>query len=145
MEFSRDMSLMKIDDSIQMILTREKVFADLFYLTFLDRHPSVQQFFVNVDMRQQNVLLTMGLFIAEQYYRFQYPAMKQYLQLLGHKHYLRKVPAHLYADWLDCLVEALRQFHGSAWSPVLQAEWTAAIDGATQIMLQGYQESPKFE
>jgi hemoglobin-like flavoprotein len=113
---------MKIDESIQVILTREKVVADLFYLTFLDRYPAVQQFFVNVDMQQQNVLLTMGLFIAEQYYRFQYPAMKHYLQLLGHKHCLRKVPAEMYADWRDCLVETLRQFHGSAWTTGLEAE-----------------------
>lgn len=136
---------MKIDESIQVILTREKVVADLFYLTFLDRYPTVQHFFVNVDMQQQNVLLTMGLFIAEQYYRFQYPAMKHYLQLLGHKHYLRKVPAEMYADWRDCLVETLRQFHGSAWTTGLEAEWNAAIDLASQIMLQGYPAPLKFE
>jgi hemoglobin-like flavoprotein len=136
---------MKIDESIQVILTREKVVADLFYMTFLDRYPAVQQFFVNVDMQQQNVLLTMGLFIAEQYYRFQYPAMKHYLQLLGHKHCLRKVPAEMYADWRDCLVETLRQFHGGAWTTDLEAEWNAAIDLASQIMLQGYPAPLKFE
>jgi len=136
---------MKIDESIQVILKREKVVADLFYLTFLDRYPAVQQFFLNVDMQQQNVLLTMGLFIVEQYYRFQYPAIKHYLQLLGHKHYLRKVPADMYADWRACLVETLRQFHGSAWTAGLEAEWNAAIDLASQIMLQGYQTRLKFE
>jgi len=136
---------MTIDESIQVILTHEKIVADLFYLTFLDHYPAVQQFFVNVDMQQQNVLLTMGLFIAEQYFRFQYPTMKHYLQLLGHKHYLRKVPFEMYADWRDCLVETLRQFHGTAWTFDLEIEWTAAIDLASRIMLQGYTAQPKFE
>ena len=58
---------MRIDESIELILKREQVLADLFYLTFLDSYPAMQQFFVNVDMKQQNVLLTMGLFIVEQY------------------------------------------------------------------------------
>ena len=136
---------MRIDESIELILKREQVLADLFYLTFLDSYPAMQQFFVNVDMKQQNVLLTMGLFIVEQYYRFQYPAIRHYLQLLGHKHYLRKVPAEMYADWRACLIETLRQFHGSAWTAALESEWNAAIDLASQIMLQGYQTRLKFE
>jgi len=138
-------ALMNINESIQAILSREKVVADFFYLTFLDRYPAVQQFFVDVDMQQQNVLLTMGLFIVEQYYRFQYPAIKHYLRLLGHKHYLREVPAEMYADWRACLVETLQQFHGSAWTTGLEAEWNSAIALASQIMLQGYQARPKFE
>jgi len=136
--------MMNIDQSIHTILTREKVVADLFYLKFLDRYPKVRPFFLNVDMRQQNVLLTMGLFIAQQYHRFQYPTMRQYLQLLGHRHHLRRIPADLYADWRECLVATLREFHGREWTTGLQGEWTAAIDGAIEIMQQGYQDPLRF-
>jgi len=47
--------------------------------------------------------------------------------------------------WRACLVETPRQFHGSAWTTGLEAEWNAAIDLASQIRLQGYQARLKFE
>jgi hemoglobin-like flavoprotein len=68
-------------------------------------------------------------------------AINQYLKILGHRHGERNIPPDLYPPFRDCLLETLSCFHGSDWSNVLQAQWHAAIEKASDVMLQGYSES----
>ena len=132
---------MDISQSIHEILSRQDVVTDLFYVKYLDRYPDVRNYFTNVDMAQQAVLLRMALTVVAQYYVDRYPAAQQYLTVLGHKHYLRNIPPDLYADWRDCLLDTLEQFHGNDWNEQLETEWTEAVNLATDEILKGYGES----
>ncbi len=129
---------MEISDSMHAILSRQEVVTDLFYLKFLDRYPDVQKYFHDVDLQQQAVLLRMSLQIVVLYYAHRYPAAEQYLRVLGRKHSDRQIPLELFADWRDCLLDTLEQFHGKDWNERLETQWTDAVNLATDAMRGGY-------
>lgn len=134
---------MNISESVQHIMSRHDLVTDLFYIKFLDGYPDVRKYFEGIDLDQQAVVLKMALPVIEQYHRHGYPAAEQYLKVLGHRHEIRGVPPELYADWRDCLLDTLEQFHGQDWNDSLENEWTEAINLATDVMCQGYDEWPR--
>jgi hemoglobin-like flavoprotein len=135
---------MDIRDSVAELLRHEEAVTKLFYDSFLSRYPDVEQVFLNVHLGRQAVLLRMAIPIIQMHYEHQYAATRDYLELLGHKHKLRGVPADLYPDFRDCLLDTFETFHGEDWTPELEAEWSAAIETAADAMLAGY-HSRRFE
>ncbi|MBT4866453.1 MAG: hypothetical protein HON53_15220 [Planctomycetaceae bacterium] len=129
---------MDISESVKTILRRDKVVTDLFYTIFLDRYPDVRTYFEGVDLQQQAVMLGMALLMVEQHYQHRYPATERYLKVLGQRHSRREIPAELYSQWRDCLLETLSRFHGDGWSDELQQQWKEAVDLASDVMLSGY-------
>jgi hemoglobin-like flavoprotein len=103
----------------------------------LDRHPQVRTYFADVNLRAQAVMLTMALKLVEQHYVHHYPAMRNYLKILGRRHRERlKIPAENFAPFGDCLLVTIQEFHGSEWDPGLEDQWRAAIDEAIAVMLE---------
>jgi len=135
---------MDIAESIQRIHSREEIVTDLFYDIFLDRHPEVRQYFLGVNLGHQATVLRMVLLVIVQHYRQPTPAIDQYLKVLGHRHGERQIPAELYPPFRDCLLETLKRFHGNDWSSALEAQWHAAVDSASRVMLQGYSEAGTY-
>ena len=130
---------MEIHESIQKILGHQEIVADLFYQTFLGRHPEIRPYFEGVDMKRQAVLLTMTLMLIEHHFLHGYPATEKYLKLLGRQHHeRRKIPAEAFVPFRVCMLDTLSQFHGAEWSDDLAAQWHQAIDRAAQTMLEGY-------
>ncbi len=129
---------MDISESVQRIVSNDGLVTDLFYIKYLDRYPELRKYFEGVEMQHQSVLLKMALSVIQQYYEHRFPGAEQYLRVLGSKHQLRGIPAGLYADWRECMLETLAQFHGHDWSPPLQEEWTAAINVASDVMMSAY-------
>jgi hemoglobin-like flavoprotein len=134
---------MNIEHSIETILGRDEIITDLFYDIFLDRHPDVRQFFLGVNLDHQAVVLRMSLLLIEQHYRVPTPASRQYLRVLGHRHKVRQIPESLFLPFRDCLLETLERFHGVDWSEPLRREWSAAIDEAAKVILEGYHQPPR--
>lgn len=129
---------MDIAESGQAILNGNGTISRLFYEKYLDRYPEVGRFFLQTDMSQQAVMLRMALTMVEQYYRSRYKAMEDYLRIVGFRHKRRDIPPGLYADWRDCMLDALEDFHGSDWSDSLEQQWNEAVDLAVDRMLEGY-------
>lgn len=129
---------MNISQSLGLILESKDVFGDAFYDVFLTGCPDARQYFQNVDMKRQGVLLTMALTIVEHYYHNAYRAMETYLQYLGTQHLDRSIPKELYSHWTEAMLETLARFHGSAWDGTLAAEWKEALGRATELMFEGY-------
>lgn len=125
-------------ESLHLLLAREQVVTDLFYVKYLGRYPELEEHFVDVDMDQQAVLLRMALSVIHQYHEHRYPAAEQYLLVLGRKHARRGIPLELYPEWRDCMLDTLEQVHGNDWSDELEAEWTEAIETAIEVIRQGY-------
>jgi len=135
---------MKIEESVQEILSQKQAVVGLFYDEFLRRYPEVREFFSEVDLKHQAVMLTMALVLLENHYSHSYPATDHYLKVLGHRHYLWNVPPELYPKFRDCLLETLAQFHDNDWDDVLHSQWHAAIDKASQTMLEGYKQPYEY-
>jgi hemoglobin-like flavoprotein len=125
-------------ESLHLLLNREQVVTDLFYIKYLGRYPELEEHFVGVDMDQQAVLLRMALSVIHQYHEHRYPAAEQYLLVLGRKHARRAIPLELYPEWRDCMLDTLEQMLGDDWSDELEAEWTEAIEAAIEVIQQGY-------
>ncbi len=129
---------MEIRDSIDAVLDSKEDLGKVFYDTFINQYPEVQEYFADTDMKRQSALLTTALIIVERYYSSPNPAVEQYLQFLGTKHYDKKIPKELYAQWSLAMLQTLSQFHGDEWDEGLAAQWREAIQVATELMFDGY-------
>jgi len=133
---------MDIQESLRRILARTESVADLFYMVFLDQYPAVRQYFVQVDMRSQAVLLTVALQLVVQYYLHSFPAIEAYLKILGREHACRGVGPELYPKFCQVLLDSLAQFHGQDWDDELAQQWQQALERASEKMLAGSPDSP---
>lgn len=129
---------MDIHESLERIMRRQEIVADLFYGVFLDRFPEVSRFFAGVDLIRQAVLLTIALKVIEQHYLGGYRAAELYLKYLGSRHYELGIPEHTYPMFREALLETLGRFFGQEWSTNLARQWHEAIDKASNTMLEGY-------
>jgi hemoglobin-like flavoprotein len=133
---------MDIQAIVAKILQRGEVLADLFYTNLLNRHPEVRPYFEGVNLQRQAVLLTVALKSVEQHHVHHYPAVRRFLKILGHRHHDRfRIPADVFSPFGDCLLESIKEFHGSEWDQDLGHEWRAAIDEAIAVMLEEYRNS----
>ena len=129
---------MNIVDSGQEILSGNGTVAKLFYDKYLQRYPDVGRHFAQSDMTQQAIMLRMALAIVQEHYTHRHDAMEQYLRVIGVRHKLRGISPDLYADWRDCMLDALEEFHGDNWSNTLEEQWAAAINLAVDRIIEGY-------
>src|SRR5579864_2226957 len=126
---------MDIGESIHEILLRSDTFASLFYLAFLKDYPEVQKHFQGVDMKRQNLLLTVAMMVVERHSQHQYAATGEYLHLLGQQHLRRNITRDLYPKWRNAMLGTLERFHGLHWSDALAGQWRTALDSAIDAML----------
>jgi hemoglobin-like flavoprotein len=131
---------MDINESTNRILERGESLADLFYQVFFERYPDARKHFQSVNLKHQAVLLTMALLVIGRHFMGSYPATEMYLKYLGTKHRTRGIPPELYPQFRDALLVTLERFHGNDWSEGLTNQWTEAIDGAIEKMLDGYKQ-----
>ena len=129
---------MNIHESVHEILLRSDTLANLFYLVFLDKYPEVQTHFQGVDMKRQNLLLTMALLMVERHAEHDYPATEAYFHMLGRQHQWRAIPRKLYPKWREALLGTLERFHGPQWNEDLSRQWASALDAAIKSMLMAY-------
>jgi hemoglobin-like flavoprotein len=125
---------MDIHESMHRIMLHAETLADLFYLVFLKDYPEVQRFFGRVNMKQQNVLLTIALMAIERHYEHRYPITGAYLKILGERHAQIGIGADLYPKWTAAMLATLERFHSRDWNEQLARQWREAIETATQSM-----------
>lgn len=129
---------MDIGESVSRVLASREVFGRSFYPEFFRRCPEARVHFEGLDMERQALAVTMALTLIEQHHRHAYPAVENYLEMLGHAHDHRGVPPGLYGPWSEAMLAALAAFHGDAWDEGLARQWRAALAGASRVMLEGY-------
>src|SRR5262249_4512098 len=128
-------------ESLRLILARNESVTDPFYVAFFEQHPEVRQYFTQVDMRSQAVLLTIALQLVAQYYLHAFPAIEAYLKILGRERACRRVSPELYPKFSKVLLASLAQFHGPEWDDALAQQWKQALERATEKMLGGYADA----
>lgn len=129
---------MKIQDSLHEVLAAKSSFGKDFYDVFFRRCPEAREYFADIDLSRQSVLLTMSLLVIVKHHDQNFSATAEYLRYLGTKHHDRQIPKHLYGEWAAAMLEALAHFHGPKWTAELSQEWRTAIDEVTNLMFQGY-------
>jgi hemoglobin-like flavoprotein len=129
---------MDIHESLEHVLRRQEIVADLFYAVFLDRYPQVRRFFEGVDLSRQAVLLSIALKVIEQHYMGGYLAAENYLRYLGTRHDDLGIPENTFPLFREAMLATLGQFHGNLWDEGLAEQWRRAIDKAIRTMLEGY-------
>jgi hemoglobin-like flavoprotein len=130
---------MDIHESLDRILESEASFGSIFYEVFFERHPEAAVHFDGIDMHRQALLLTMALTVIERYYSRAFPAVEQYLQLLGSRHSDRSIPRDLYPKWSQSMLIALERFHDGDWNDHVAQQWRDALEQAAQLMFRGYE------
>lgn len=130
---------MDIAESGQAILRSNGQISKLFYQNYLGRYPEIGRFFARTEMTHQAVMLRMALTMVEQYYRNRYEAMEAYLRIIGFRHKRMGISKEFYADWRDCMLDTLEDFHSDVWNDALEIQWTEAIDLAVDRILEGYE------
>jgi len=132
---------MDISESVESILNHKDQMCKLFYERFLDEHPEARQYFAEVNMTNQATFLTIALAVIQDHYEHQYRATEHYLKVLGTRHRNWGIPRELYGHFRDCLLSTMQFFHEDDWDDELASQWEAAINKATQTMLEGYEHT----
>lgn len=100
--------------------------VERFYQIFLDSDEQVRDLFARTDLAQQKLMLHHGLFML---LRFACGDAVGSLALkrLGHRHVELGVPAPLYKNFVECLVQAASELD-SSWSARLEQSWRANLE-----------------
>ncbi len=129
---------MTLTESVGKILSQTGALTPRFYERFFDQVPDAKPFFESTNMQHQAAVLRMSLQMIEQFFTNGYEAIGEYLRVIGFKHRERGIPAELYAEWRDSLLDTLEEFHGPEWDDSLAEQWTGALNQSIDRMIEGY-------
>lgn len=129
---------MTIDESLKLIQNSADNFGKAFYAEFFTRYPEVTAHFQGVDMKRQELVLTMALTVIVNHYSHNTVAVDHYFEHLGEMHERRSIPPADYPKWSDCMMRVLERFVGVGWDEPLAAQWSDALSKASATLIQGY-------
>jgi hemoglobin-like flavoprotein len=98
--------------------TSTRRFLDRFYELFISSSPEVAAKFANTDLRVQKASVRVSLYMIMASIQ-QKPEGKVHLERIAARHSRTAldIGPHLYDQWLDCLIQAVREY-----DPVFHAE-----------------------
>lgn len=130
----------------QELLTESLLLADgddgrltpRFYEILFARHPAVRPMF-SADVRPQAEMLRTAVVAVLDH--LDDPAwLTTTLGDLGAKHAAYGATAPMYDAVAECMVAAMEELGGEAWTPAMTAAWTEALGAVAGLMLAGYPE-----
>jgi len=124
--------------SFELVVERSPHVVRRFYEIFFTRYPQVRPMFrTSADgLARQEKMLTDAL-VAVLDHVDDAPWLRQTLLGLGGKHVEYGVRDEMYAWVGECLLAALEEAAGDAWSPEIAGAWTEAYGAITGLMLEG--------
>lgn len=130
---------MDLAASLDVVLDDPAVsFAPGFYQRLFESHPELKQYFAETDFHVQQIVLTNSLIIVGGYAVARRPAMRKYLELLGHRHALRGISVEEYPKFHAVMLAQLATYFGAQWTLELSREWDAALAAAIRAMRVGH-------
>jgi hemoglobin-like flavoprotein len=109
-----------------------------FYAILFERYPAVRPMF-GADTGPQAAMLR-GAIIAVLDHLDDAAWLSDTLGGLGAKHADWGVTAPMYAAVAECMLAAMEELGGSAWTPAMTAAWLEALNAVAGLMLAGYPE-----
>ena len=104
-----------------------------FYEILFTRHPDVKPMFAKTNMVEQRK----KFFDTLDQHLEKPDVVLSDLLVLGNSHVDYGVRNEQYAAVCDCLVEAMKEASGAAWTPVLDKAWRDAYAAVAEIMKKG--------
>jgi hemoglobin-like flavoprotein len=129
-------SIARIRDSFDAFAPRLDSVVGLFYERLFERLPSVRAIFPADMTRQRGHLAAALAVVARNADRLD--MLEAPLMALGAQHLDFGTRPEQYPAMRDALVDSIGVGLGEAWTPQLQADWTAALNTVITFMLKGH-------
>ena len=127
-------------ESFAIVAVQETALARRFYEIFFERYPSVRAMFGRHSQAQQEQMLTQALAAVVEH-ADDAPWLASTLHALGAKHVGYGVEPKMY-DWVgECLLAALADVAGDAFTPRVRDAWATAYGAIAGIMQEGAEEA----
>lgn len=125
-------------ESFATIAERSPTVIARFYEIFFERYPEVRPMFgrAPAGIARQEKMLTDAL-VAVLDHLEDAPWLQETLFALGAKHVGYGVRDEMYGWVGQCLLAALSEAAGDAWTPVVEAQWGEAFGAIQSMMLAG--------
>lgn len=121
------MNIALLKQTFEMVVPQKEAFAHSFYQRLFDCYPQTLQLFANTNMKRQEgaLVATLAVVIAG---AERGDNLAPILQALGKKHTGYGAEAAHYPLVGEVLLETLREYLGSNFTPEVQEAWTQAYD-----------------
>lgn len=130
------MNVTLLRDSFELLKPQAQTLVDRFYATLFERHPRVKPLFAHVALPDQKTKLVQALaFVVANLERPD--TLREALGAMGERHVGYGVRDEMYDAVGECLLAAMADVAGPAWSAQLAAEWTAAYGAVAGLMKAG--------
>jgi hemoglobin-like flavoprotein len=116
-----------------------------FYEIFFERYPEVRPMFGRTPagaLRQEKMLTDALVAVLDRIEDA--PWLEQTLFALGAKHVDYGVRDEMYEWVCECLLAALAEAAGDAWTPEVEGQWAEALRAIRDMMLEGAEACATF-
>lgn len=122
--------------SLELVLEHEDLVTLRFYAILFKRYPQVQRLFGRRSQREQAAMLQEAI-IAVVDHAEDPSWLGETLDTMGRTHVDYEVTEEMYPWVGECLLAALAEAAGPAWSSELEAAWSEAYAAISSAMIEG--------
>lgn len=124
-----------LTESLLLVDGQEEALTPRFYEILFARYPEVRPMFSS-DIRPQARMLREAI-IAVLDHLDDSAWLADTLGALGARHAGWGVTAPMYDAVAECMIAAMQELGGEAWTPAMTAEWTSALGAVAGLMQAG--------
>lgn len=125
-----------LETSLALVDTPDDGLTTRFYAILFERHPAVRPMF-REDIAQQAKMLRSAIISVVDH--LDDPIwLTETLGELGARHAGWGVLAEMYDAVTECMVAAMAELGGAAWTPYMTDAWVEALNAVSGLMLLGY-------
>lgn len=127
--------LQRLESSFVALKDQGDVLTETFYGRLFTNHPEVRSMFPDDMQHQRKKLFQSVAFVVANLRKSD--ALREKLLQMGAEHVSYGTKAEHYPVVRDNLVAAMGEVAGDLWSEQLEADWKAALDAVSAIMIEG--------
>jgi len=125
-----------LETSLALVDTPDDGLTTRFYAVLFERHPSVRPMFSDDIGRQAKMLRSAIISVVD---HLDDPTwLAETLGQLGARHASWGVVAPMYDAVTECMVAAMAEIGGDAWTTQMTDAWIEALDAVSGLMLLGH-------
>jgi hemoglobin-like flavoprotein len=127
------MNVTLLRSSFELLKPRAQALVDRFYAILFERYPALKLLFARTAMPEQKGKLIQALaFVVANLERPE--ALRDALSGMGQRHRGYGVTDDMYEAVGECLLAAMEETAGPAWTPELHDAWAAAYGAVAHLM-----------
>lgn len=131
--------LERLESSFQLLAPRGPELVDRFYAHLFAKNPGLRPMFPS-EMSGQKKKLLASIVLVMQNLRTP-EKLSEPLRDMGARHVQYGTQPEHYPVVRDTLVGVMKDMAGAAWNDQLTADWKAALDLVSSVMLEGHREA----